>query len=439
MLGHTGGNKREAAERLGISYKAILYKIREFGIGRPRAATEAGGEGDDRDGGGAAAGDVDGRRWRPDRGDRGRRVGRVSGELTLRNTPSATCLNPFSRSRSHSPLPRFRHPLPTQLVRGTLLRARVTGNREGERGDGRGKAGQNGIYGLSASKGKRRSPIRDRRHRRQIDRLDLRRRLRRPVAIDQLPLRRSLPLSSAVGAARISTTPITHKPIAAAAGSAAGSTKRAPSARPNAAPPNSETHKTIDFHMAPMTSRPAEHSKRRATTRRAVASTTARDRVYVPALPRTSFSSSTANDCRAASAPRCASSRNPANRCSLYERRPARRPWHADCFGTRRINTQPWERATMMKTIGLALAALGFAAGCAHETTPPPNAADGRVSHRQGGRRRRRSVEGPDAVGQGAGAAGRQDLAADDRRHHRRRPHRQGAAEGDHHQAARRW
>jgi DNA-binding NtrC family response regulator len=38
MLGHTGGNKREAAERLGISYKAILYKIREFGIGRPRSS-----------------------------------------------------------------------------------------------------------------------------------------------------------------------------------------------------------------------------------------------------------------------------------------------------------------------------------------------------------------------------------------------------------------
>jgi DNA-binding NtrC family response regulator len=37
MLGHTGGNKREAAERLGISYKAVLYKIREFGIGRPRS------------------------------------------------------------------------------------------------------------------------------------------------------------------------------------------------------------------------------------------------------------------------------------------------------------------------------------------------------------------------------------------------------------------
>jgi DNA-binding NtrC family response regulator len=36
MLRHTGGNKREAAERLAISYKAILYKIREFGIGRPR-------------------------------------------------------------------------------------------------------------------------------------------------------------------------------------------------------------------------------------------------------------------------------------------------------------------------------------------------------------------------------------------------------------------
>jgi two-component system, NtrC family, response regulator AtoC len=41
MLGHTGGNKREAAERLGISYKAILYKIREFGIGRPRSPRKA--------------------------------------------------------------------------------------------------------------------------------------------------------------------------------------------------------------------------------------------------------------------------------------------------------------------------------------------------------------------------------------------------------------
>jgi DNA-binding NtrC family response regulator len=38
MLAHTAGNKREAAERLGISYKAILYKIREYGIGRPRTA-----------------------------------------------------------------------------------------------------------------------------------------------------------------------------------------------------------------------------------------------------------------------------------------------------------------------------------------------------------------------------------------------------------------
>src|SRR5262249_24471182 len=36
MLARTGGSKREAANRLGISYKAILYKIREFGIGRPR-------------------------------------------------------------------------------------------------------------------------------------------------------------------------------------------------------------------------------------------------------------------------------------------------------------------------------------------------------------------------------------------------------------------
>ncbi len=38
MLARTGGSKREAAQRLGISYKAILYKIREFGIGRPRVA-----------------------------------------------------------------------------------------------------------------------------------------------------------------------------------------------------------------------------------------------------------------------------------------------------------------------------------------------------------------------------------------------------------------
>ena len=38
MLGHTGGNKRESADRLGISYKAILYKIREFGVGRPRSS-----------------------------------------------------------------------------------------------------------------------------------------------------------------------------------------------------------------------------------------------------------------------------------------------------------------------------------------------------------------------------------------------------------------
>ena len=47
MLRHTGGNKREAADRLGISYKAILYKIREFGIGRPRnrrPATVPGGD-----------------------------------------------------------------------------------------------------------------------------------------------------------------------------------------------------------------------------------------------------------------------------------------------------------------------------------------------------------------------------------------------------------
>jgi hypothetical protein len=54
---------------------------------------------------------------------------------------------------------------------------------------------------------------------------------------------------SAVGAAKIKTTPIKHKPMAAAAGSADGSTKRAPTDSPRAAPPNNDTHKTIDFHI----------------------------------------------------------------------------------------------------------------------------------------------------------------------------------------------
>jgi two-component system response regulator AtoC len=41
MLARTIGNKREAADRLGISYKAILYKIRDYGIGRPRGQRRA--------------------------------------------------------------------------------------------------------------------------------------------------------------------------------------------------------------------------------------------------------------------------------------------------------------------------------------------------------------------------------------------------------------
>jgi two-component system response regulator AtoC len=32
MLGHTMGNKKLASQRLGISYKALLYKMRDFGI-----------------------------------------------------------------------------------------------------------------------------------------------------------------------------------------------------------------------------------------------------------------------------------------------------------------------------------------------------------------------------------------------------------------------
>jgi two-component system response regulator AtoC len=38
MLAYTLGDKKEAVRRLGISYKALLYKIRDFGIGRSSAA-----------------------------------------------------------------------------------------------------------------------------------------------------------------------------------------------------------------------------------------------------------------------------------------------------------------------------------------------------------------------------------------------------------------
>jgi two-component system response regulator AtoC len=37
MLAYTLGDKKEAVRRLGISYKALLYKIRDFGIGRAAA------------------------------------------------------------------------------------------------------------------------------------------------------------------------------------------------------------------------------------------------------------------------------------------------------------------------------------------------------------------------------------------------------------------
>src|SRR5207244_7328773 len=38
-----------------------------------------------------------------------------------------------------------------------------------------------------------------------------------------------------------------------------------------------------------------------------------------------------------------------------------------------RPHQHPTVGVTMSKTIGLALAAFGFAAGCAHSTTPPPS------------------------------------------------------------------
>ena len=107
MLGHTGGNKREAAERLGISYKAILYKIREFGIGRPRGGEEADGGGRgggagqpaERERGGAADRDVD----RRDRGRRGLRLTRA----THRRPPRP------SRTRSRSRYRRYPRPSTT--------------------------------------------------------------------------------------------------------------------------------------------------------------------------------------------------------------------------------------------------------------------------------------------------------------------------------------
>jgi two-component system, NtrC family, response regulator AtoC len=39
MLAYTLGDKKEAVRRLGISYKALLYKMRDFGIGRSSAGT----------------------------------------------------------------------------------------------------------------------------------------------------------------------------------------------------------------------------------------------------------------------------------------------------------------------------------------------------------------------------------------------------------------
>jgi DNA-binding NtrC family response regulator len=40
MLQRTAWNKRKAASRLRISYKALLYKIKEAGIVDPRATSE---------------------------------------------------------------------------------------------------------------------------------------------------------------------------------------------------------------------------------------------------------------------------------------------------------------------------------------------------------------------------------------------------------------
>jgi two-component system response regulator AtoC len=42
VLGSTGGNRKRAADELGISYKALLYKIKQFGVEHPPASKEIG-------------------------------------------------------------------------------------------------------------------------------------------------------------------------------------------------------------------------------------------------------------------------------------------------------------------------------------------------------------------------------------------------------------
>jgi two-component system response regulator AtoC len=42
VMAATGGNRKRAADELGISYKALLYKLKQAGIDSPPAATRTG-------------------------------------------------------------------------------------------------------------------------------------------------------------------------------------------------------------------------------------------------------------------------------------------------------------------------------------------------------------------------------------------------------------
>jgi polysaccharide export outer membrane protein len=176
--------------------------------------------------------------------------------------------------------------------------------------------------------------------------------------------------SSLAGAARMSTTPIKHKPIAAAAGSAAASTKRAPTANPNAAPENSDAQSTIDFHISEPPA--CLHLQSTCHGTPPTARTGTGDSVYGGRTAATSFSLDWAKRFRASAAAAESALPKPTQRCSLGERPDAHGPWHADCLeSVGNTNPEP-VGVNMSKMIRFAVAALGTLAGCAHSTTPPP-------------------------------------------------------------------
>ena len=320
MLGHTGGNKREAAERLGISYKAILYKIREFGIGRPRAARKpwrrsgatAG------DGGGAA----DRRRGREELeaiedDEPAFRAASIRSRTrrlipALRNTANTSTSRPRSRSAGSG----IRNPGTAACRSPTRrLRAPETGTGSG-RGCGMRRSGRRDLR-IDRFERQRGSAIRDGCHRRNLERLDIRRRHRRvasrslPCSIASVCLRRRRGQDQAPPRSRTgrSPPPPGAPPARRSARRAAAPARHRRTAR--------RTTRSISTSVD--TSRAVHTFQETCHQRARVAPTIMRgDHVYVAAIPRTSFSSPTANDCHGR-APRRggASSRKPANRCLL--------------------------------------------------------------------------------------------------------------------------